>query len=228
MSTTQPKMETKKVPRHEQPGVKRQLVLYNNISAMLWIMVLGNTLFIGTLLGQPLFFEKTSRLLTFIQSLALYEVYNSVVGNVRSPVLTTLMQVSSRLLVVYGIFTLLPNSPANGHWSYITLNVAWSVTEIVRYFFYAQSIITSGAPPKLLTWLRYNLFFVLYPLGVGSELAMIYMSLGEAEAQVGAAFKWFLVAAMLTYAPGFPVLFGHMLKQRKKVMKSLYARKKSA
>jgi very-long-chain (3R)-3-hydroxyacyl-CoA dehydratase len=214
-----------KVPRHEKPEVKRKLVLYNNFSATLWCMVLGNTIFLGSLVGQPHFFEKTSRLLTGIQSLALYEVYNSLVGNVRSPVLTTSMQVASRLLVVWGIFTLLPDSPANKHWSYITLSLAWSITEIVRYFFYAQSIVSKGEPPRALTWLRYNLFFVLYPLGVGSELAMIYLSLDEAASKVGVWYKLFLVACMLTYIPGFPVLFGHMLKQRKKVMKTFYEKK---
>lgn len=213
-----------KVPRHEQPAVKGRLVLYNNISASLWTVVLGNTFFGGLLLG-PLLFDKTSRILTVIQTLALVEVYNSIVGNVRSPVLTTLMQVASRLLVVWGIFTLLPDSPANTSAAYITLCVSWSITEIVRYLFYSQSIVTNGNPPKLLTWLRYNLFFVLYPLGVGSELTMICLSLDTAESQVGSWYKWLLIASMLSYIPGFPVLFGHMLKQRKKVMKTLYSKK---
>ncbi|CEP22255.1 TPL1 [Cyberlindnera jadinii] len=209
------------VPRHEDPDVKKQLFLYNNFSATLWVVVLGNTIFLSLLLGQPFLFEKSRNILVGIQTLALYEIYNSYVGNVRSPVMTTLMQVSSRLLIVWGIFVVLPNSPANVHWAYITLNVAWSITEIVRYFYYAQVLVSNGEAPYVLTWLRYNLFFVLYPLGVGSELTIIYKSLDEAASQVGAWYKYFLIICMLTYIPGFPVLFGHMLKQRKKVMKAL-------
>lgn len=211
----------KSLKRADRPSTKKMLARYNNISAMLWCIVFFNTLFLGVAMGQPKLFLATNGFITIVQSGAVFEVYNSLVGNVRSPVTTTAMQVASRLLVVWGIFKLLPNSPANYHWAYITLCLAWSITEVVRYFFYAQSIVTSGNPPRYLTILRYNLFFVLYPLGVGSELTMIYLSLDEAASQIGVLYKYFLIVSMATYAPGFPVLFGHMLKQRKKVMKSL-------
>lgn len=45
--------------------------------------------------------------------------------------------------------------------------LAWSVTECIRYAFYALSLL--GFAPKPLHWLRYNTFYVLYPLGAGSE-----------------------------------------------------------
>ncbi len=41
---------------------------------------------------------------------------------------------------------------------------AWSVTEVVRYSYYAFNIL--GFVPYLLTWCRYSLFIILYPLGV--------------------------------------------------------------
>jgi very-long-chain (3R)-3-hydroxyacyl-CoA dehydratase len=53
--------------------------------------------------------------------------------------------------------------------------LAWSTTEVLRYTFYLFSIL--GAQPKLLTWLRYTTFYVLYPLGAGSEAALIFTSL---------------------------------------------------
>ncbi|CDR41498.1 CYFA0S07e02916g1_1 [Cyberlindnera fabianii] len=223
MAQSQTPEQAKPVSRADRPTTKKMLARYNNTSALLWSIIFFNTIFMSLLMGQPKLFASTHRIVIIIQTGALYEVYNSIVGNVRSPVITTAMQVASRLVVVWGIFALLPNSPANFHWAYITLCLAWSVTEVVRYFYYAQSIVTNGNPPKYLTLLRYNLFFVLYPMGVGSELAIIYMSLGEAASQVGVWYQYGLIFVMLTYIPGFPVLFGHMLKQRKKVMKSLKA-----
>jgi hypothetical protein len=45
--------------------------------------------------------------------------------------------------------------------------LAWSITESIRYAFYACSLL--GFQPKPLLWLRYNTFYILYPLGAGSE-----------------------------------------------------------
>lgn len=197
------------------------LVIYNQASAALWFIVLFNTILLYALVGQPDLFKTTNRITTIIQTFALIEVVHSAVGFVRSPVLTTLSQVSSRLLVVYGIFQVLPNSPANTHWAYITLSLSWSITEIIRYLYYVQNIQTNGHPAKILTLLRYNLFFVLYPSGVASEISMIVLSLGEAEKVVGVWYKWFLIAIIGVYAPGFYTLFTHMLKQRKRALKAL-------
>jgi very-long-chain (3R)-3-hydroxyacyl-CoA dehydratase len=53
--------------------------------------------------------------------------------------------------------------------------LAWSSTEVIRYLFYAFSL--AGAEPPLLQWLRYTTFYVLYPLGAGSEAFLTYASL---------------------------------------------------
>lgn len=205
--------------------IERYLTLYNQISAVLWTIVLTSTVFLALTTGQPYLFDATNFSLTVIQTFAVMEIYNSLRGYVKAPVFTTAAQVSSRLLVVCGIFRMLPGSPAGYHWSYITLCLAWSITEIVRYTYYAQNLVTKGNPSKILILLRYNLFFVLYPLGVFSELCLIYLSLEEAEAAIGSHYSKFLLVAMGLYAPGFYTLFGHMLIQRKKAMKALYTQK---
>ena len=78
---------------------------------------------------------------------------------------------------------------------------AWSLTEVIRYSYYGFSqfgarparrgpraattlLVWSDAPPRarvragtapyVLTWPRYTFFFVLYPLGVASELALVH------------------------------------------------------
>jgi very-long-chain (3R)-3-hydroxyacyl-CoA dehydratase len=56
--------------------------------------------------------------------------------------------------------------------------LAWSITEIIRYSFYAFSLSPTKTPtPHWLVWLRYSTFYVLYPLGAGSEAALIYSTL---------------------------------------------------
>jgi len=77
--------------------------------------------------------------------------------------------------------------------------VAWSVTEVIRYSFFALSL--SGWQPAALTWLRYNTFFVLYPVGITSECALIYL------ATVPAALRnpvepYILYAVLAIYVPG--------------------------
>lgn len=197
---------------------KRWLIAYNSISSSLWSVVLFNTVFLSLVFGQPLLFEKLRVFLIVTQCLAIIEVVNSATGVVKSPIFTTASQVASRLLIVLGIFLVLPYSPANYHWVYISLNTAWAVTEIVRYSYYASNLKDPQNVPYVLTWLRYSLFYVLYPAGVASEVSIIYLSLGEAERVVGAWYSWFLFAILFTYPPGLYSLYTYMIKQRKKVL----------
>lgn len=190
----------------------KYLIAYNSISASLWSIVLFNTVFLGATVGQPYVFEKTNKTTTIIQTLAVIEIFNSLVGLVRSPLFTTFTQVLSRLLLVWGIHQYLPNSPANFHWCYITLCLSWSITEIIRYSYYASNL--TGGVPYFLTWLRYTTFYVLYPTGVASEVYLIILSLNEA----GFYYGWVLRIILVVYIPGFYMLYTYMIKQRKKVL----------
>lgn len=199
------------------------LALYNLISALGWGHFFANLIVVYPFLGQPGFFEKTRRGLILCQCLAIIEVFNSLLGIVRSPLLTTVAQVASRLLVVIGIFALLPETPAAHSIVYITLLFAWSITEIVRYLFYFFTLTSKNGPPHFIKMLRYNMFLVLYPTGVASELIIIYSALPIAKAKYSVYYKYLLIFSMLTYIPGLPMLFLHMLAQRKKMMKVLRA-----
>lgn len=194
------------------------LITYNLISASLWGLVLANTVFLSTLLGQPFVYEKTQLLLTVVQCGAVIEIINAATGVVKSPLFTTTAQVFLRLLIVLGILQVLPDSPANTHWAYISLCLAWSFTEVVRYSYYASHLADPAAVAYWLTWLRYSAFYVLYPIGVASEMTMIYKSLGEAELVVGLWYSWALFAILFTYPPGLYTLYTYMIKQRKKVL----------
>lgn len=107
------------------------------------------------------------------------------------------MQVSSRFLLVWAIvdsFPFLAFSPV-----YSSMLFAWSVTEVVRYSYFALTL--SGWQPAALTWLRYNTFFVLYPIGILSECSLIYMAADPAGMRSPIE-KYFLYVILAIYVPG--------------------------
>ena len=65
--------------------------------------------------------------------------------------------------------------------------LSWALTEVVRYAFYAATLITgpNGSAPALLTWARYSTFFVLYPTGAGSEALVNFATLPVSLARGG-------------------------------------------
>lgn len=112
-------------------------------------------------------------LVAAVQSLAILEVVHAALGWVRSPVPTTAIQVASRLFMVWAVSEKFDQ--ASGSAWYASMVFAWSVTESVRYPFYANSLM--GSESDGLLWARYTLFYVLYPLGAGSEAMLIATTL---------------------------------------------------
>jgi very-long-chain (3R)-3-hydroxyacyl-CoA dehydratase len=107
------------------------------------------------------------------------------------------MQVASRLLLVWPIVNVFPHlatSPA-----YSSMLLAWSVTEVIRYSYFVLSL--SGYQPAFITWLRYNTFYVLYPLGISSECWMIYSAIEPAR-ELRPEFAWALQLILFIYIPG--------------------------
>ena len=56
---------------------------------------------------------------------------------------------------------------------------AWSLTEVIRYSFYAFNLV--GKNPYVLLYLRYTTFYILYPLGASSEAFLIYATLPKSS-----------------------------------------------
>lgn len=169
------------------------------------------------------------------QTVAIMEVIHAMLGIVRSPVMITATQVASRLWVLWGIVNLAPEATTTSvvtlgfiNLSLVTLLTAWCLSEIIRYGFFALKEI--GSQPRVMVWLRYSGFLVLYPLGVSSELAMVWLALPVIRLKglwsialpnpinFSLSYDVICVLAVGAYLPGFPQLFGYMLKQRRKVL----------
>jgi very-long-chain (3R)-3-hydroxyacyl-CoA dehydratase len=61
------------------------------------------------------------------------------------------------------------------HPAYASMVLSWSITEVIRYVFYACTLV--GSEPYPLLWLRYTTFYLLYPTGASSEAALIFSTL---------------------------------------------------
>lgn len=110
------------------------------------------------------------------------------------------MQVASRLLLVWGIIYNFTSETA-GTPEYVSMLIAWSTTEVVRYSFFAISLTPGLEVPRQLLWARYNFFFVLYPLGIYSECKLIYNSI-PAAGFVHPALPYVLWGILGIYIPG--------------------------
>lgn len=143
--------------------LKLYLVVYNLASAAGWAYVLYlcfNSYAAGESASE--LWVKLNDPLTIVQTGALMEIVHSLVGFVPSPVFTVAMQVSSRILLVWGITR--PYIAAQNHWSLYQMAISWGLVEVPRYLFYVRAQF-AGEMPYLLFWLRYSLFMVLYPTG---------------------------------------------------------------
>lgn len=182
-----------------------------------------------------LVWESCEAPLKISQSVAIMEVIHAMLGVVRSPVMITATQVASRLWILWGIVNLAPEATTTSvvtvgfiNLSLVTLLTAWCLSEVIRYGFFALKEV--GSQPGVMVWLRYSGFLVLYPLGVSSELAMVWLAIPVIRLKglwsialpnpinLSVSYDVICVLAVAAYLPGFPQLFGYMLKQRRKVL----------
>ncbi|KAL7081552.1 hypothetical protein ACP275_14G047000 [Erythranthe tilingii] len=203
------------------------LILYNWIVFLGWFQVFYLAVKSLKNSGHESVYAAVEKPLILAQSAAFLEILHSLIGLVRSPVTATLPQVSSRLCVTWGILYSFPE--IRTHFFVGSLVISWSVTEIIRYAFFGFKE-TLGFAPAWLLWLRYSTFLILYPVGITSEVGLIYNALPymkETEKysfrmpnKLNFSFDYYYGALLILgfYVPGSPHLYGYMLGQRKKAL----------
>ncbi|KAI0313897.1 PTPLA-domain-containing protein [Amylostereum chailletii] len=151
----------------------------------------------------------------YVQSVAMLEVLHALVGFVRSPVQTTATQVASRLYLVWAIAPRFASAQASPF--YASMVLSWSFTEVIRYTFYALSLV--GSEPRPLLWLRYTTFYLLYITGASSE-AFVCLATLPLRKPLGSwdVESWGRAALFLIWWPGLYVMYAYMIKQRRKVL----------
>lgn len=207
--------------------VKIYLIAYNGIQTLGWSYLLLQSVayFLnrGTLDN---YWNEIKYTVLIFQTAALLEVVHAAIKFVPSSVVVVFMQVYSRVFLVLGI--LLATDSATVSPGLPLCILAWSITEIIRYAYYTINLL--NVVPQTLLFFRYSTFLALYPLGITGELLCMYHSLDEIHEKqlftVSMPNKWnfifnyyyILVLYMFLYIPIFPYLFGHMLKQRRKML----------
>ncbi len=190
--------------------LKTYLKLYNLTLAIGWAALLIIYILNGCKLN-----EVGLILLNICQFAAVLEIIHAALKIVSSPVVTTIKQLGSRFMVVVLIDLLKSEEYINvgGITGLHLIMFAWGITEIVRYSFYFSGLI--GKEIKILVFLRYTLFLVLYPMGVMGELLIIYSWMAKDGFTFSVNDVVFGII-FLSYFVFFPGMFGHMLSQRKK------------
>ncbi|OQR76670.1 3-hydroxyacyl-CoA dehydratase 2-like [Tropilaelaps mercedesae] len=206
---------------------KFYLTSYNVLQAVSWgYILMKSLLYMGGKKNYKGVFESVQWELGVAQTAGLLEVVHGATGLVRANPFLTFIQILSRVVVYWGILVVVPESRLQ--YGFPILLVAWSIAETTRYLFYVLSL--CNACPSILTWCRYSFFIILYPIGVSGELLSIYSALPYVKQRglfttylpnrwnFSFDYQLVLIITMLTYLPGLPQMYGHMLKQRSKVL----------
>ena len=192
-------------------SVKPYLVAYNIVAFLFWLVYLACYLNPGFGISN----EQQLLLLNIAQGLAVLEIVHAALKFVNSPVVSTAAQVVSRLIVLVLINLFYKSELTDGYvyTGIVVVSFAWSITEIVRYSFYALQLL--GNVPKFLVWCRYSLFIVLYPIGVIGEWLIIASPIIKEGIKLD-AYNAMCAVLLVSYIYYFPVLYGYMWKQRRK------------
>jgi very-long-chain (3R)-3-hydroxyacyl-CoA dehydratase len=190
--------------------MKTYLKAYNLLLGVGWGVFLVYFLLQGMALS-----DYSLMLLNVCQVAALLEIVHAGLKWTSSPVVTTALQVFSRVFVLYWINVI----PADRQIELLDISgitivsLAWGVTEVVRYNYYFFTLLNK--PLQVLHYLRYTLFIILYPLGITGEGMIMLSALKVNEWQISLT-NGIIVIVLLSYIPFFPKLYGYMWKQRRK------------
>ena len=166
--------------------IEKIVILYNLISFIGWILILYLNIICKT----------NIIVIKIVQSLAIFDVIFSYLGIIRTNYLVSSLQIFSRYFIVW-IPIYLGNVPIT---IIQILTSIWAISDSIRYLYYLNP------NTKIIKWLRYNLFWVLYPLGILFEIISCYYS----------PLKNIIIIITLIYIKYGIDLYQHMIKQNNK------------
>ena len=194
------------------------LIGYNAISALLWAFVFSKTSATALTDGLGEVYPALRLWVWATQGLAALDIVHSIIGMlissitipgerrltsttglIHAPLLTTVVQVAGRCTVLWVVIEPYPSAALSSFYAWMVL--AWSAADAVRYFYFAMKLI-GGHQYWNLTWLRYSAFYVLYPVGIASEVGIVYNAVSEAFQLECDGHAWAYIAAATLYIPG--------------------------
>ncbi|KAK4408851.1 Very-long-chain (3R)-3-hydroxyacyl-CoA dehydratase 2 [Sesamum angolense] len=191
------------------------LIFYNLFQALGWAVSLFRVLsnFVSTTSVHGAY-SSAGELICLLQTLAFLEVIHGAIGIVPSGALLPLMQWGGRthfLLAIVRRIHEVQELPS----VFITF-VAWSLSEV---FTLCGEL--HGKFSKWMTFIRYNAFIVLYPIGVfPGEMWLMHQALPFIKAEnlyadtLPFSYDKFIKALLFCYPLLWMKLYLHMFKQR--------------
>ncbi|KAL0369770.1 UNVERIFIED_CONTAM: Very-long-chain (3R)-3-hydroxyacyl-CoA dehydratase 2 [Sesamum angustifolium] len=177
------------------------LIFYNLFQALGWAVSLFRVLsnFVSTTSVHGAY-SSAGELICLLQTLAFLEVIHGAIGIVPSGALLPLMQWGGR--------------------THFLLAIVRRIHEIIRYSHYAVNCM--GSSPNWMTFIRYNAFIVLYPIGVfPGKMWLMHQALPFIEAEnfyadiLPFSYDKFVKALLFCYPLLWMKLYLHMFKQRR-------------
>lgn len=171
--------------------------------------------------------DGVAKWLILSQLAALFEILHAALKLVRSPIIMTFMQVSSRLVALFAVVF---SKQAQGQWGNGLMILSWAAVEVPRYSFYLAALITGDATKKTpypLFWLRYSLFAVLYPTGIVGELTCFWAAAHDEDflLRFGPLAGLFYGTVLpIIYFFGGPVMILNMAGNRKSAFSKRFAK----
>ena len=150
---------------------------YNAIQIFANLSLLGVCVFIPDIMLVHQFVKT-------VECLQFFDIILSIIGLTRSSVVTTSVQTIAKTCVVIA-----------GRSNYIRyLGAVWALSDAVRYAYYLLPQIS------IIKTLRYSQYKILYPIGIGLEIATILPVVTNSYLQIGVS---------LLYTFGSPYMFNH-------------------
>ncbi|KAH9867976.1 hypothetical protein IAQ61_007282 [Plenodomus lingam] len=191
------------------------LTAFNTLFSALWASVFVHVVVLiwrGEERGR--IFEQTEFGVRWLQSVTVVEILHSWIGLIKSPLPTTALQVGTRIIQVWLIWHTFPLSTA-ASLAYPALLLAWSVADGIRYAYLALNM--HGMAPGWLVWIRYTMFYILYPIGIGAEWWLFYMAV-EPGRKINGLIPPVFYFLLALYGPGSYKMYTYMIKQRRKTL----------
>ena len=169
--------------------------------------------------------NASSEPLIIVQWAMCMEILHAIIGLVPIPPHVVFMQVFSRVFVLAAAENF---SAVTTQWACGLMIISWCLVEVPRYAFYIFAKL--GPPgakgtPYPIFFLRYSLFFILYPTGITGEVftlmsALPYLSKNTNVSLYGFEVSAALIASIIklvlwTYVPAGPFMYMNMVGNRK-------------
>ncbi|KAJ8605349.1 hypothetical protein CTAYLR_002327 [Chrysophaeum taylorii] len=200
--------------------IKAYLVLYNMMCLVLWGLAAGCSVVAMKRKGLAGVWGYAGSFVLVGQLAMSLEIFHSALRLVPSPLVPTFLQVMSRLWIVVvpvlGSECKIGGEPWPG-----VMVLSWCAVEVIRYSFYVASLVGTEVPYPLF-WLRYSVFYLLYPSGILGELMTSRLGYECFESD---ATRALISAIQLLYIPGSPFMYLNMVGNRKRAFKKRFAPK---